>query len=167
MALIGFFGFAGFCFFGIPVVCCAGREEPGVAITEQAISTIVNRACWIIFGSIASVRLSTLKDQALENENQFAKFESEFNFECTDQYSRVDLDQLRQDLKVANEPIMTASKWVNSIWAWIAVEVGIIILLVTCACANVFVDRNHHLSDNCRSMPQEAKDFAKTYLTLN
>ena len=26
--LIGFFGFAGFCFFGIPIVCCAASDEP-------------------------------------------------------------------------------------------------------------------------------------------
>jgi len=32
--LIGFFGFAGFCFFGIPIVCCAASEEPGMAVVE-------------------------------------------------------------------------------------------------------------------------------------
>ena len=33
-ALIGFFGFAGFCFFGIPIVCCVASDEPGVAVIE-------------------------------------------------------------------------------------------------------------------------------------
>ena len=94
MALIGFFGFAGFCFFGIPVVCCAGNSEPGVAVTEQAIATIVNRVCWIIFGSIIATRLSTLSDQVEENESQFSAFKG-FNFNCTDEYSRVNEDFLR------------------------------------------------------------------------
>ena len=33
-ALLGFFGFAGFCFFGIPVVCCMGNEDPSAAMGE-------------------------------------------------------------------------------------------------------------------------------------
>ena len=33
-AIIGFFGFAGFAFFGLPIVCCVGQEDPSVALTE-------------------------------------------------------------------------------------------------------------------------------------
>ena len=34
LGLIGFFGFAGFCFFGIPIVFCAASDEPQVAVVE-------------------------------------------------------------------------------------------------------------------------------------
>ena len=32
--LIGFFGFAGFCFFGVPIVCCIGAQDSGAAVGE-------------------------------------------------------------------------------------------------------------------------------------
>ena len=99
-ALTAFFGFAGFCFFGIPMVCCIGGDDPGPAAAELSIATIVNRLCWTVFSIPALVRLGQLKDITEAN---VAIVEDYYDFDstCTDEYSQINTEALMDQVLAA------------------------------------------------------------------
>ena len=99
---------------------------------------------------------------------------STFDWQCTDEDSRVNTDVLKQQVSVGNEPIEAASDFVNYIWLWVLIEFGILFLVCCCACLNDCLTHNRvirrtrdNCKDNCEESCYELADFMKGYLILN
>ena len=113
-------------------------------------STIVNRICWVIFGSIVVSRLSTLRAIADQNIALLDSYAT-FDWQCTDEDSRVNTTLLKERVSTGNNPIVAVSNFVKGIWIWVGIEIAIIFLGFCCICLGVALnDLRRNIKENCR-----------------
>ena len=77
-------------------------------------------------------------------------------------------DVLKEQVSAANEPIVAASRFIKSIWIWVGIEIGIIVIGLCCICLNAIIeDHRRYFRQNCEELCEELVSFMKLYKVLN
>ena len=79
--------------FGCPVAFCMAKDDPESALKLLTFLILANRSCWAVFGTLIESKLSDLRDIKEWNESMLNEKE-DFEWQCTDAYSRVNIDLL-------------------------------------------------------------------------
>ena len=87
-AFIGTVLIGGIAFLGYVLCSCMGSDGEGAVGAFLA-----NRACWIVFGTIITFMVSSIKEVTDHNSAALEAL-SEVKWECTDEYSRVNTELL-------------------------------------------------------------------------
>ena len=92
----------------------------------------------------------------------------EFNFSCTDIYSKVNTDVLLEQVSAGSDPILSASAWVRGIWIWIGIEALILVGLFVLVCIGTALSNcADYIKENCSRICEDLQDFVKGYTILN
>ena len=77
-------------------------------------------------------------------------------------------DVLKEQVSAANDPIVSASRFIKGIWIWVGIEIGIFVCGFCCICCSAILEsEGRKMKENCNELCDELVSVVKLYSVLN